>query len=553
MSMRLLTGQMFKKMIQLAEKHLLNNKDKINDLNVFPVPDGDTGTNMSLTMTSGLKEVSQISSDSISDVASAFSKGLLMGARGNSGVILSQIFRGFNAGLTKKEEVTPEELAEAFTNGVTMAYQAVTNPVEGTILTVAKDSAIIAKESNKTEDIIELMTKVTNEARRSLEYTPELLPILKEVGVVDSGGKGLLVIYEGFLAALTGDSIEDITSKEDNIDIKIKHEHEDSVQSFIDIGSIEHGYCTEFIVELDNEKLKSNSFKEQAYRTQLDEYGDSLLIAADEGLVKVHIHTEKPGDVMTLSQQYGDLMNIDIENMRKQYEAIILEDTAKETQGEPVEVAKIVVSSGKGVNSMFESLGADYIIPGGQTMNPSTEDILTAIEKVNAKKVYIFPNNKNIILSANQAADIVEQTVHVIPTKTIPQGIAALFVYDEDKDSDVNTTNMLGAIGDVKTGLITYAVRDTEVNNIKIKKNDFMGLSDDSIKVTHVDKVETTKELLYDLIDEEDEILTIFYGEDMTEAEKVEIVSYIEETFEDLEAEFYDGDQPVYSLIIMVE
>lgn len=551
--MRLLTGQMFKKMIQLAEKHLLNNKDKINDLNVFPVPDGDTGTNMSLTMTSGLKEVSQISSDSISDVASAFSKGLLMGARGNSGVILSQIFRGFNAGLTKKEEVTPEELAEAFTNGVTMAYQAVTNPVEGTILTVAKDSAVIAEESNQTEDIIELMTKVTNEARRSLDYTPELLPILKEVGVVDSGGKGLLVIYEGFLAALTGDSIEDITNKEDNIDIKIKHEHEDSVQSFIDIGSIEHGYCTEFIVELDDEKLKSNSFKEQAYRTQLDEYGDSLLIAADEGLVKVHIHTEKPGDVMTLSQQYGDLMNIDIENMRKQYEAIILEDTAKETQDESVEVAKIVVSSGKGLNSMFESLGADYIIPGGQTMNPSTEDILKAIEKVNAKKVYIFPNNKNIILSANQAADIVEQIVHVIPTKTIPQGIASLFVYDEDKNSDVNTTNMLGTIDDVKTGLITYAVRDTEVNNIKIKKNDFMGLNDDSIKVTHVDKIETTKELLHDLIDEEDEILTVFHGEAMTEAEKVEIVSYVEETFEDLEAEFYDGDQPVYSLIIMVE
>lgn len=551
--MRLLTGQMFKKMIQLAEKHLLNNKDKINDLNVFPVPDGDTGTNMSLTMTSGLKEVNQISSESISDVASAFSKGLLMGARGNSGVILSQIFRGFNAGLIKKEEVTPEELAEAFTNGVTMAYQAVTNPVEGTILTVAKDSAVIAKESNKTEDIIELMTKVTKEARRSLDYTPELLPILKEVGVVDSGGKGLLVIYEGFLAALTGDSIEDIMSKEDNIDIKIKHEHEDSVQSFIDIGSIEHGYCTEFIVELDNEKLKSNSFKEQAYRIQLDEYGDSLLVAADEGLVKVHIHTEKPGDVMTLSQQYGDLINIDIENMRKQYEAIILENTAKETQDESVEVAKIVVSSGKGLNSMFESLGADYIIPGGQTMNPSTEDILKAIEKVNAKKVYIFPNNKNIILSANQAADIVEQIVHVIPTKTIPQGIASLFVYDEDKNSDVNTTNMLGTIDDVKTGLITYAVRDTEVNNIKIKKNDFMGLNDDSIKVTHVDKIETAKELLHDLIDEEDEILTIFYGEDMTKAEKVEIVSYVEKTFEDLEAEFYDGDQPVYSLIIMVE
>ncbi len=552
--MRLLTGQMFKKMIQLAEKHLLNNKDKINDLNVFPVPDGDTGTNMSLTMTSGLKEVNQISSESISDVASAFSKGLLMGARGNSGVILSQIFRGFSSGLSGKEEVTPEELTEAFSKGVTMAYQAVTNPVEGTILTVVKDAAEVARESSEVKDIVELMTVVTKEAHRSLDHTPELLPILKEVGVVDSGGKGLLVIYEGFLAALKGDSIEDITDQNSNIETKIKHEHEDSVQSFIDIGSIEHGYCTEFMVDLDNEKIKDNNFNEQTYRAELDEYGDSLLVAADEGLVKIHIHTEKPGEVMALSQQYGDLMNIDIENMRKQYEAIILEAAAKEKKYEPVDVAKIVVSSGSGINSMFESLGADYIIQGGQTMNPSTEDILTAIEKVNAKEVYIFPNNKNIILSANQAADNAEQTVHVIPTKTIPQGIASLFIYDEDHNSDVNTSSMLDAIEDVKTGLITYAVRDTEVNNLKINKNDFIGINDDSIKVAQVSKVETAKGLLQDLIDkEEDEILTIFYGEDMTELEKKEIVTYVEATFDDIEAEFHDGDQPVYSLIIMVE
>lgn len=552
MSTRLLTGKMLKKMIELAQKHLLNNKEKINDLNVFPVPDGDTGTNMSLTMTSGLKEVNEITNDNVSEVAAAFSKGLLMGARGNSGVILSQIFRGFNKGLEKKETVSSVELAKAFENGVTMAYQAVTNPVEGTILTVVKDAAEIAKQADETTEIIDLMTLITKEAQKSLNHTPELLPVLKEVGVVDSGGKGLLVIYEGFLAALKG---EDITSNDEEVEFEaeIKNEHEQSIQSYIDVGSIEHGYCTEFMVDINEDILKTDKFDEQNYRRELEGYGDSLLVAADEGIVKVHIHTETPGDVMSFSQKFGDLMNIDIENMRKQYEAIIKADQAKEKKYPPVDVAKIIVSSGNGINSTFESIGADYIIQGGQTMNPSTEDILSAIKKVNAKEIYIFPNNKNIILSANQAAEMVDQKVHVISTKTIPQGIAALFAFDESHESKENIKQMNQAIEEVKTGLVTYAVRDTEVNDLKINKNDFMGINDDTIKVNHTNKIETAKELLQDLIDEEDEILTIFYGEDMKENEKKEIVNFVETNYETIEAEFHDGNQPVYSLIIMIE
>lgn len=552
MSTRLLTGKMLKKMIELAQKHLLNNKEKINDLNVFPVPDGDTGTNMSLTMTSGLKEVNEITNDNVSEVAAAFSKGLLMGARGNSGVILSQIFRGFNKGLEKKETVSSVELAKAFENGVTMAYQAVTNPVEGTILTVVKDAAEIAKQADETTEIIDLMTLITKEAQKSLNHTPELLPVLKEVGVVDSGGKGLLVIYEGFLAALKG---EDITSNDEEVEFEaeIKNEHEQSIQSYIDVGSIEHGYCTEFMVDINEDILKTDKFDEQNYRRELEGYGDSLLVAADEGIVKVHIHTETPGDVMSFSQKFGDLMNIDIENMRKQYEAIIKADQTKEKKYPPVDVAKIIVSSGNGINSTFESIGADYIIQGGQTMNPSTEDILSAIKKVNAKEIYIFPNNKNIILSANQAAEMVDQKVHVISTKTIPQGIAALFAFDESHESKENIKQMNQAIEEVKTGLVTYAVRDTEVNDLKINKNDFMGINDDTIKVNHTNKIETAKELLQDLIDEEDEILTIFYGEDMKENEKKEIVNFVETNYETIEAEFHDGNQPVYSLIIMIE
>lgn len=551
--MRLLTGKMFKRMIQLAEKHLLNNKEKINELNVFPVPDGDTGTNMSLTMTSGLKAANQVDSDNISEIAAAFSKGLLMGARGNSGVILSQIFRGFNIGLQGHDQVTTSELSKAFTEGVTLAYQAVTNPVEGTILTVVKDAAEASKQYNDKTDIIELMTFVTEEAKKSLDNTPELLPVLKEVGVVDSGGKGLLVIYEGFLAALKGEEIEELSANEVQFETKVECEHELSIQSHIDVDSIEYGYCTEFMVDIEANKSNETNFDEKLYRAELEKYGDSLLVAADEGVVKVHIHTEKPGDVMSLSQQYGDLMNIDIENMRKQYEAIMLEDQAKEKTYPPVDVAKIVVSSGIGINSMFESIGADFIIEGGQTMNPSTEDLLSAIKKVNAKEIYIFPNNKNIILSANQAADMVDQKVNVIPTKTIPQGIASLFVFDETNNTENNVEQMVEAIEYVKTGLVTYAVRDTKVNNLKIKKNDYIGLNDDSIKVTHINKIDTAKQLLNELIDEDDEILTVFYGKDMTAEEKQDIVNYVESTFEDIEAEFHDGDQPVYSLIIMVE
>lgn len=553
MFIRQLNGKMLVEMIQIAQKHLMNNKEKINELNVFPVPDGDTGTNMSLTMTSGMKAVTNLDSNDVSIVASAFSKGLLMGARGNSGVILSQLFRGFSSGIEGKSTLEASDLAQAFSEGVTSAYKAVTNPVEGTILTVAKDAAHEALNNHDHLDIIELMALTTEEASASLKRTPDLLPVLKEVGVVDSGGKGLVVIYEGFLAALKGEKIENEVMDEVNFEKELKHQHNQSVQSFIDVESIEHGYCTEFIVDLDDEKLKVNHFNESDYREELTSYGDSLLVAADDGFVKIHIHTEIPGDVMSLSQKYGDLMNIDVENMRKQHEAIMAEDSNLNIKREESEVAKIVVSVGKGIHTMFKSLGADYIIEGGQTMNPSTEDIVKAIELVNAKEVYILPNNKNIILSAEQAAEIVEQKVHVIPTKTIPQGIASLFAFEEEADSTTNSKNMCGATQDVKTGLITYAVRDTEVNNLSIKKGHYMGLNDDTIQVTDSDKVKTVKALLSKLVSEEDEILTVFYGTDMTNEEKEAIEIFVKGNFDDVEAEFHDGGQPVYSLIIMVE
>lgn len=544
MTVRILTGQMMKQMIQVAQINLTNNKEKINQLNVFPVPDGDTGTNMSLTMDSGLKEVNSHETENVSEIVAQFSRGLLMGARGNSGVILSQIFRGFSSGLQVDKEIEVSELINALTLGVTSAYKAVTNPVEGTILTVAKEAAEGASQAN-TDDIIELMEVTVEEARASLDRTPDLLPVLKEVGVVDSGGKGLLVIYEGFLAALKGEEAPEVDSL-NQLDIKIQDAHERSVQSFIDVESIEYGYCTEFMVD-----LESTDFDEDTYRSKLSEYGDSLLVAADDEVVKVHIHSENPGDVMTYSQQYGELMNIDIENMRKQHEAITKNDGPVST--EVKDLAKIVVSAGTGINSMFESIGADYVIEGGQTMNPSTEDIVDAIHKVNAKEVYIFPNNKNIILSAEQSVELVDVQVHVVPTKSIPQGIAALFVFDEEEHSDTNLSEMKSAIKEVKTGMVTYAIRDTKVNDLKIKKNDYIGLNDDSIQVANKNKVKAIKALLASLIDDDSEILTVFYGDDLSDKEKAELEKYAESEFSDVESEFHVGNQPVYSIIAMVE
>src|SRR5690606_25153818 len=384
-------------MVLTGAHHLTNNAKKIDALNVFPVPDGDTGTNMNLSMTSGANEVKKNKSENISEVAAAFSKGLLMGARGNSGVILSQIFRGFAKGMEKKASLTTDDLAIAFDAGVQTAYKAVMKPVEGTILTVAKDAAKRAVEIAKTEDdIIVMLEKVLQEAKASLKRTPDLLPVLKEVGVVDSGGQGLVTVYEGFLAALKGEELpEDIDTVE--MDNMINAEHHKSAQDFMDTSDIEFGYCTEFMVKFEDDKLKENPFDETDFRNELSEHGDSLLVVSDEDVVKVHVHTEYPGNVLTIGQRHGSLINMKIENMREQHTAIVGEKAQHETPKEKAEFGIVTVAMGSGLKTLFESLGATVVIEGGQTMNPSTQDITEAINKANAKNVIVLPNNKNIV------------------------------------------------------------------------------------------------------------------------------------------------------------
>ena len=548
--MKTINSATFIQMVQMGANNLANNRDLINKLNVFPVPDGDTGTNMNLSLTSGVEEVNKVSDQDLDTILKAFVKGLLMGARGNSGVILSQLFRGFAERLHGKSELSNEDFANGLASGVQIAYQAVSTPVEGTILTVAKDASIVATQLISEQlTIIEMMEKVLLEAKASLDRTPNLLPILKEVGVVDSGGKGLVMIYEGFLAALKGEALPE--QEQVNIDTLIEVEHERSFQSFINKESIQNGYCTEFFVELDPEKTSNHPFNEETFRSELSEYGDSLLVAADEGFVKIHIHTEYPGNVMTIGQQYGELAKIDIENMRKQYEAIVEKEA--ESKQEAKDFGIITVAMGDGMKKMFESIGATTIIEGGQTMNPSTEDLLSAVENTNAAHTYILPNNKNIIMAANQVKELTSKEVTIIPSKTIPQGISALFSFDGDESQETNTKNMAEAIGEVKTGLITYAIRDTVVNDIEIKKDSYMGMNDETIIVTDEDKLNATKRLLAKLVDEDDELVTVFYGQDVEETEVVQLEEYVETHMNEAEVEFYQGNQPIYSFIIMVE
>lgn len=538
-------------MIQMGAKNLSNHRDFINKLNVFPVPDGDTGTNMNLSMTSGVKEMMERQTEELPLILSAFIRGLLMGARGNSGVILSQLFRGFSDSLQEETEISSKVFANALHNGVKVAYQSVTNPVEGTILTVAKDAATKALEvAEEEEDVVKLLDAVVTEAKQSLERTPELLPILKEVGVVDSGGKGLVVIYEGFLAALKEDELPEAESDVD-MEKMIQLEHERSVQSFISADSIEYGYCTEFFVEI-NEQNTSN-FDENKFRNQLSEYGDSLLVARENNMVKVHIHTEFPGKVMNHAQTFGELVNIDIENMRKQYDSIVEKQDDETSVQEETEYGIIAVASGSGLKDMFTSLGSTSIIEGGQTMNPSTEELLVAIKKVNATHTFILPNNKNILMAANQAKLLSEKDVIIIPTKTVPQGISALFAFNEEASTEENEQNMLMGMEAVKTGLVTYATRDTVINQLEIKQGSYMGLNDETIRVTNTDKLETVKSLLQKMVDEDDEIVTIFYGEDVSEEEIASLHDFTEQYFEEVETELHEGGQPIYSFIIMIE
>ncbi|WP_077326112.1 DAK2 domain-containing protein [Virgibacillus siamensis] len=553
MTLQTLNGETFAQMVLSGAHHLTNNAQKIDALNVFPVPDGDTGTNMNLSMTSGADEVKKIDKGNISVVANAFAKGLLMGARGNSGVILSQLFRGFAKGMDNNSALSNKDLADAFESGVSTAYKAVMKPVEGTILTVAKDAANTAVDvSKKEEDVIALMERVVKEAKDSLKRTPDLLPVLKEVGVVDSGGQGLVTIYEGFLAALKGEELPEHVADEAEMEEMVNAEHHKVAQDFMDTSEIEFGYCTEFMVKFEQKKLNENPFDEEAFRKELSEHGDSLLVVADDEIAKVHVHAEYPGNVMTIGQRYGSLINMKIENMREQHTAIV-GDEQKSTAGEQAEYGIVTVAMGSGLKTLFESLGASVVIEGGQTMNPSTQDIADAIEQANAKNVLILPNNKNIVMAAEQAAELAEANAKVVPTKSIPQGISALLAFHPEAAIKENQEAMDDAGAQVKTGQVTYAVRDTQIDGITIEKDHFMGIADGQIKASNQDKIETVKLLLKEMITEDDEILTILQGEEASDEEVDAIVNFVEDAYRDIEIELHKGNQPIYSFIFSVE
>lgn len=553
MSIRTLDGRTFAEMILAGAQNLSQNASAVDALNVFPVPDGDTGTNMNLSMTSGAREVEQMDTDDIGKVGSALSKGLLMGARGNSGVILSQLFRGFSKSIETKKEINALEFAAALQAGVDMAYKAVMKPVEGTILTVAKDAAKKAMIlAEKETDITALMIAVTEEAEASLNRTPELLPVLKEVGVVDSGGKGLLCVYEGFLASLKGETVPQ-KAVLPSLDDMVSAEHHKSAQSMMNTEDIEFGFCTEVMVRLDQTKRE---FDEGTFRQDLSQFGDSLLVIADESLAKVHIHAEEPGNVLNYAQHYGELIKIKIENMREQHTSIISQES-KPADNE-IPPAKqpygiVTVAMGEGISDLFKSIGASVVIEGGQTMNPSTEDIVDAVKSVNADTVFILPNNSNIIMAANQAASVVDEQVFVIPAKTVPQGMSALLAFNPDQAAEANEANMLSAIQQVKSGQVTFSVRDTHIDGKDIKKGDFMGILNGTIIGTSENQLSAAKMLLSEMIGEDDEIVTILYGEDASQEEAEQLEAFLSEKYEEIEVEIHNGKQPLYSYIVSAE
>ena len=557
--MNKIDGIIFKQMIISGSNNLYNSYPEVDSLNVFPVPDGDTGTNMNLTIQSGLKEITNRNDKSISDIAKAFSRGLLMGARGNSGVILSQIFRGFYQGLAGKEEIDALDLADAFTSGKNVAYKAVMKPVEGTILTVVREASdTLARLAKVNMSITEAMEIFLNEAEASLLRTPNLLPDLTEVGVVDSGGAGFCKIIDGFVKALKNQIVEKNMPEVLDVSDK-KAEQASSTSAQAKLEHKEFGYCTEFIIRLPSQiDLKGKrAFKEEAFKAILNVHGNSIVCVRDGDLVKVHIHTKNPGNILSFAQQYGEFEKIKVENMAVQHSEILeAENKAnQEVKKAPKKDYGIISCCvGKGIEEMFKSIGVDYIVSGGQTMNPSTEDFVKAIEEVNAKTIYIFPNNSNIILAANQAASVSKDCkVMVIPSTSIPQGMVGCMMFNPEANPIENEKEMLEAIKNVKTGQVTFSIRDTSIDGIDVKKDQFMGLFDKKIAVAKDDKLEASKALLDMMIDEDSSLITVFVGEDVTSKEKEELENYIKEKYDSLDYEFKDGGQPVYSFIISVE
>ncbi|MDE7422242.1 MAG: DAK2 domain-containing protein [Lachnospiraceae bacterium] len=566
MVIKAIDAAMLQKMFLAGAKNIEAKKEYINELNVFPVPDGDTGTNMTLTILSAAKEVAAIENPTMDSLSKAISSGSLRGARGNSGVILSQLFRGFTRGLKGIEEITVPVMAEAFGKAVETAYKAVMKPKEGTILTVAKGGADKAAElSGKVEDIKEFCKEVLSYMEYVLSQTPEMLPVLKEAGVVDSGGQGLLTVLQGGYDVLLGKEIDFEAIKAE----PVKAVASTMNSSEVSTADIKFGYCTEFIIMLEKTFTMDD---ELHFKDFLENLGDSIVVVADEEVVKVHVHTNDPGLAIQKALTYGALTSMKIDNMRQEHnEKVIREEErriAKEKETKKEEIKKeeiatdqqkkpfgfISVSVGEGLSEIFGGLGVDYLIEGGQTMNPSTADMLDAIAKVHAETIFILPNNKNIILAAEQAAELTEdKEIIVIPTKTIPQGITALVNFMEEKSAKENADNMSNEIGNVKSGQVTYAVRDTSIDGKEIHVDDIMGIGEKGIETVGQDIEQTTLELLDTMVDEDSELVSIFYGEGVTEKDADAIAEKLSEKYPDTEVEVQFGGQPIYYYILSVE
>ncbi|MGH2104910.1 DAK2 domain-containing protein [Aerococcus urinaeequi] len=560
MKRTVLDVEAFISMLEVGGNRLSENAEYVNSLNVFPVPDGDTGTNMNLTYTSGIERVIKQHSDTVGEVGEDLAKGLLMGARGNSGVILSQLFRGFAKAIEGKTTIEAQDLANAFQRGIDTAVKAVMKPVEGTILTVARDSAAAGmQKAEQTNDIIEVMTAVLEEAQTSLENTPNLLPVLKEVGVVDSGGQGLVYIYHGFLESLTGESIPVKSADPNKANVTELAHQENFFNTAHSVASedIHYGYCTEIMVKIGEGETVTDEFDYDTFRNHLDGIGDSLLVVSDDEIVKVHVHTETPGEVMNYGQKFGSLVKIKVDNMRLQHDDILDGKGSNEAESTPAvertNLAIIAVAAGEGIENLFKDMGVKSIISGGQTMNPSTNDILDAINKANADNVIILPNNKNIIMAANQAVEVSEIPAAVVETKYISQGLTAMLGYNPDGTLDDNKAAMVAEMANVTSGQVTVAVRDTTVDGLEIHKDHFMGIIDGKIVSEDADLVKETINMVNAMIDEDKELVTLIFGEETDQATAELIAEAVESANEDIEVEIVDGGQPVYHFLASVE
>ncbi|MFC6261469.1 DAK2 domain-containing protein [Levilactobacillus fujinensis] len=558
-----ITNLEFGKMVQAASQKLNQNADFINSLNVFPVPDGDTGTNMSLSLQSGAKYERDADSTAVGTLATALAKGLLMGARGNSGVILSQIFRGFSKKLADKETLNAQDLADGFAAGAETAYKAVMKPTEGTILTVVREGAQAGlNTAKKSDDVLAVMDAVYEAAKAALATTPDLLPVLKQVGVVDSGGQGLTFVLESFNDSLNGRVAEEGDYKPDDaeMDEMIDAAHHQSVQGKLDPDSIKYGYCTEIMVRIGRGKQVDHDFDYDTFYKYLANLGDSLLVVNDEEIVKVHVHTEHPGKVIAWGQEFGDLAKVKVDNMRMQQETIMEHDEeaaadagAVATAEEPADTAIIAITAGDGLATLFKSLGVTHVVNGGQTMNPSTQDIVDAINQSQAKRAIVLPNNKNIFLAAEQAAKVADVPTVIVHATTVSQGMTAMLGYNPDAELVDNQAAMEDNLSAVKSGQVTHAIRDTQLDGFDIKEGNFMGIVDGTIKVTDADLLKTAVDMVKTMLDDESEIVTIIYGADTTAEVADQLQQAILALDDELETEVHEGDQPVYPFLISVE